>query len=98
MCTGTAARPSRAQRLHNLGRVAMARGRKGAHGVAAVGVVRGRARRGAALGRAGLDLDDDAALAVDQVGAEERPDRQVGGGGVAAHAADVVGARRWPRG
>ena len=77
----------------DLGGVAVAgHGSVGAHAAGPLGVVGGVARTVAALARSDLELTDHAALAVDEVGFEQRANGEVGGRCVTADSADVLRA------
>ena len=78
-------------RLQNLGSVAVTGGGEAAHHARPFGVVGRIAGLVAPLAAADLDFADHAATQIDQIVGKERPDRQVGGGRVAADTADIVG-------
>src|SRR5262245_1613902 len=81
-----------AERLQHFGGVAMSGRREAAHGSRTLRMMRRVARCGTALTAADFYFTDDAAAEVHQSGRGQRQDRESGGGGVAANAADVLGS------
>ncbi len=78
------------QFLDHLGGVAVAEGREGADHAAALGVVRAGVGLRAAFGRADLDLNNHRFCSLEQPGLDQWVERQVAGGGIAAHPADIA--------
>ncbi len=78
-------------RLENFGGVAVTGGGKAAHDAGSFGVVGRVAGLVAPFAAADLDFADHAAAGVNEIVGKERPDREIGGGRIAADAADIVG-------
>ena len=79
------------QLLDDLGRVAVAGRLEGAHGAAALRVMRPEAGRAARAGRSGLGLDDDRPGEVDDLRLEEGIEAEDAGRRHAAGAGDQIG-------
>ena len=78
--------------LDDLGGVTVTEGGEGAHNAAALRVVRAGVAFCAAFGRTDFDLHDDRFFFIQQTRLRQGQQGQDAGGGVTAHATDIMGA------